>query len=390
MKDVIFNTHDLALLITIYQCLLFAIFLFVLKKGRRQSNILLALFLLTNAAIPLDNLINFGEMFRQIIIGYSPHLFYTFGLAYWLEPVVLLFYVRTLIYKDYQFKKQHILYLLPLLAYFIHESQNWYFLDTETKIAHLTTYSIADAPDYIFGINFFRECFRTFCGILCLIELKRYHQHIKNEFSDIESIDLTWLKVLIIGFLTIYIFAIIITIGFTINFTLGIEIDYELIGLTSNWCAMFLISFLIYFSLGFTSLFKGIDPEINKQSEKNPVDLEQIDSIAAYMESSKPYLNHLLTLENLAKQLNMPARVLSQNINRHFKQNFFEFINSYRIEESKRLLLLPEHKKSTMLDIMDLAGFNSKATFNTFFKKLVGATPTQFRKEHLSNSKQDC
>lgn len=385
MKSILFNAHDVVLLITIFQCLLFAVFLLTLKKGKRQSNVLLAIFLLTNAAIPLDNLINFGEMFRLIAIDFSPHIFYVFGLAYWVEPVVLLFYVRTLIYKDYHFKKQHLIYLLPFLAYLLHESNAWYFLDAETKIAYLTGNSIGGGePSYIFGINFFRECFRTFCGVLCLIELRRYHQHIKNEFSDIEAIDLTWLKVLIFGFLIVYVLAIVVTISWTINQVLSITVDYEFIGLTVNYTLLLLISFLIYFSLGFTSMFKGIDTTITEATstvDKNPIDLSQIEKITDYMTAEKPFLNHLLTLENLAKQLNMSARQLSQNINRHFKQNFFEFINSYRIEESKNLLTMPEHKKSTMLDIMDLAGFNSKATFNTFFKKIVGSTPTQYRKE---------
>ncbi|MDC2890236.1 helix-turn-helix domain-containing protein [Psychrosphaera algicola] len=61
----------------------------------------------------------------------------------------------------------------------------------------------------------------------------------------------------------------------------------------------------------------------------------------------------------------------------------------YRIEESKSLLTTAQNKKMTMLDIMDLAGFNSKATFNTFFKKLVGVTPTQFRKDYWQSQNQD-
>jgi AraC-like DNA-binding protein len=104
---------------------------------------------------------------------------------------------------------------------------------------------------------------------------------------------------------------------------------------------------------------------------------------------NKPYLNHLLTLDNLASQLSMGSRNLSSIINRHFGKNFFEFINYYRVEESKRLLLLEENKTVTMLDIMDKAGFNSKATFNTFFKKLVGVTPTQFRKEYWESQNKN-
>ena len=78
MEIVLFNTLDLSLLITVYQCVLFALFLLVLKKGRKQSNVLLALFLLSQAAIPLDTLINFGEAFRQFSIDFLPNLFYVF------------------------------------------------------------------------------------------------------------------------------------------------------------------------------------------------------------------------------------------------------------------------------------------------------------------------
>ena len=110
---------------------------------------------------------------------------------------------------------------------------------------------------------------------------------------------------------------------------------------------------------------------------------EQVNILTAHMTSQKPYLDPLLTLDSLAAKSHIPARQLSQLINRHFEKNFFEFINSYRIEESKILLAKEENAKVTMLEIMAQAGFNSKATFNTFFKKSAGMTPTQYRKEQL-------
>ncbi len=70
-------------------------------------------------------------------------------------------------------------------------------------------------------------------------------------------------------------------------------------------------------------------------------------------------------------------------INRHFQKNFFEFINGYRIDEAKKLLANEKYEKVTIIEIMAQVGFNSKATFNTFFKKLVGVTPSQYRKEQL-------
>ncbi|MDG1751178.1 MAG: helix-turn-helix domain-containing protein [Thalassotalea sp.] len=383
MSLILFNTLDLSLLITIYQCILFALFLIILKKGKRQSNVLLALFLLSYAAIPLDTLINFGEAFRQFAIDFSPNIFYIFGIAYWVEAVLLLLFVRSLIYKNFSLKRSDIALFIPFFLYTLYEINTWYMLDAQTKWLYLDGYQLANEPAYTRFINLFREIFRTACGVMCLLELHRYQKQIKNEFADIEAIDLTWLKILVIGFLVIRVQAIIITLGFMTSIDLHININYELIGLVSNFMVMFLISFLMFYSLGFSNVFKGIENK-EKTPEKDPIDLTQVALIEAYMLQSKPYLNHLLNLENLSTQLQMPTRNLSQIINRHFKQNFFEFINRYRIEESKRLLQLEENRKVTMLDIMDKAGFNSKATFNTFFKKSVGLTPTQYRKEQLN------
>ncbi len=386
MTTVLFNTLDLALLFTIYQCVLFAFFLLVIKQCKKRSNILLALFLLSYAAIPLDTLINFGEAFRQFAINFSPNIFYVFGSAYWLESVLLLFYVRSLIYKDYQLKKIDFVYFIPFILYVVYETNNWYLLDTNAKLAILNGYHIEAEPFYTRFINLFRECFRTFCGILCLLELLHYQKKIKDSFADIEDVDLSWLKVLIIGFLILRIQAVLVTLGYMTSIDLKVNINYEILGQISNFMLMLLISFLIFFSLRVSKLFTGIDSSSSIAQDKQEIDPLQISTLKSYMESNKPYLNQLLTLDNLATQLSMPARQLSQIINRHFDKNFFEFINSYRIQESKELLAKQENEKVTMLEIMAQAGFNSKATFNTFFKKAVGMTPTQYRKqqkEHL-------
>ena len=61
-------------------------------------------------------------------------------------------------------------------------------------------------------------------------------------------------------------------------------------------------------------------------------------------------------------------------------------MNSYRIEEAKRVLADPTQKQKTMIEISGDCGFNSKATYNTFFKKLVGCTPTQYRSQQLEKA----
>ena len=113
----------------------------------------------------------------------------------------------------------------------------------------------------------------------------------------------------------------------------------------------------------------------------NTVFAEKID---AAMRAQKLYLSPDLTLDMLAETLAVPSKDLSLIFNRHFDSNFYEFINGYRIEEAKKVLIDPKHKSKTITQIYLEVGFNSKSVFNTFFKKIVGQTPSEYRNNHLS------
>ncbi len=90
-----------------------------------------------------------------------------------------------------------------------------------------------------------------------------------------------------------------------------------------------------------------------------------------------------LRLDDLAAYLEISRHQLSQVINEHYKVNFFEFINRYRIEYVKRVLANPESDKLTIIQIAYEAGFNNKASFNRYFKQETGLTPSAYRiKEH--------
>ncbi|MDX1629012.1 MAG: helix-turn-helix domain-containing protein, partial [Fulvivirga sp.] len=67
-------------------------------------------------------------------------------------------------------------------------------------------------------------------------------------------------------------------------------------------------------------------------------------------------------------------------INGSLKQNFYEYINSWRIAHAKRLMA-SDDDQLTILEILYQSGFNSKSSFNAFFKKSEGLTPTQYRKK---------
>ena len=96
--------------------------------------------------------------------------------------------------------------------------------------------------------------------------------------------------------------------------------------------------------------------------------------------TEKPYLNAQVNIADLSENLSLSTKHLSQVINQSFDKSFFDFINSYRIQEAQQILKESSDDKLTVLEVMYDVGFNSKSSFNTAFKKETGQTPTEFRK----------
>ena len=101
-----------------------------------------------------------------------------------------------------------------------------------------------------------------------------------------------------------------------------------------------------------------------------------------YMTNEKPYLSGDLSLTHLAERLAFSPNQLSQILNEGFGENFYRFVNRYRVEESKRLLLDPAFAHYSVLGIAFQAGFSTKSTFNKTFKELTGLAPSEFVKQN--------
>ena len=87
---------------------------------------------------------------------------------------------------------------------------------------------------------------------------------------------------------------------------------------------------------------------------------------------------------DLAGKISISPRYLSDLINRSFNQNFFDFINTYRIEEAKKMLTHDTGGRRTVLEVLYDSGFNSKSAFNNAFKKYTGITPTEYRRHQAT------
>jgi AraC-like DNA-binding protein len=107
-----------------------------------------------------------------------------------------------------------------------------------------------------------------------------------------------------------------------------------------------------------------------------------LDKLINYMNSERPFLNPDISINQLAQELQISPKYLSQIINEKLNKNFFDLINSYRIEEAKKMLMEDTEERLTILTILYDTGFNSKSSFNTAFKKHTQLTPSQYKKEH--------
>ncbi len=133
-----------------------------------------------------------------------------------------------------------------------------------------------------------------------------------------------------------------------------------------------------------TTPFK--DSDINKRykgsSLKNVDKILDIETqLQEYLIEEKAYLNPKLNLKNVAKELGINYKYLSQVINTKYNCSFIHLINNYRIESAKLLLMQSDKTSNSIEQIGYMAGFQSKSAFYSNFKKHLGKTPVQFRKE---------
>lgn len=108
------------------------------------------------------------------------------------------------------------------------------------------------------------------------------------------------------------------------------------------------------------------------------------EQLAKLMEKEEPFLDPDLSLRQLADRMHFPPNYLSQLLNEGFAQNFAEYINNYRVEAFKAKAIDPAFQHLNLLGLAYESGFNSKTTFNTFFKKTTGVTPAAYRKQALN------
>ena len=224
--------------------------------------------------------------------------------------------------------------------------------------------------------------------------LRTHKRSISDAYSYTEGIDLKWAYALAVCTGALWISIIVIE---TVQGTLTWVTDDRTLQ-TGYAFATFFIYYLGYFGLkqGHISNLghsaQPVQPAIEVPDEIEPPTKYQksglkkeeaeayVDALVDYVETKKPYLQSRLSIQDIATAINIPQNHLSQIINEHLGQTFYDFVNQYRVEEFKRRVAHPQYKNFTLISVALDCGFNSKSSFNRIFKKVEGSTPSTYVK----------
>jgi AraC-like DNA-binding protein len=299
----------------------------------------------------------------------------------------LYLYVKFLTTENPKFKWQYWLHLIPFIAVFttaiVFHGRPVIKLDNFFANDPFLSFRL------IYGLSFFISI--TTYSIIAFVLIRRHERNMKELFSYTSArITLSWLKLISIGFYVTYVLVFIV--GVYVIFKKELPYDPTLVsyfGLT--FFAFAFSSYGIKQPGIFNELYadkktktRKIEPvehEIKyERSGLKDADAEKyLSRLLRHMDTKKPYLDADLTIQDIAESLNIPRHYLTQVINEKLNKNFYQFINEYRVEEVKKLLMDKEYQKFTMTAIAFEAGFNSKSAFNSAFKEITGMTPTEYK-----------
>jgi AraC-like DNA-binding protein len=256
-----------------------------------------------------------------------------------------------------------LLYLIPFFA--LPTAQKIYVFENR-GIGYEVFNMVRDIANILSGVVYV---------ILSSVALWKHRISIVHEYSSIEKINLQWLQYLIYWIGAIWVFVIT-----------GME-DF-IFG-----AAVLFILFIGFFGIRQVGIFHSPDPVPEPKSDDDEIPEKRkyqksgltVDSsenlhrdLSLLMSSEKIFRESELSLSDLAKRLNTQSNYLSQVINEREGKNFYDYINSLRVAEFMRVAAGPDSRKYTLLGLAQECGFNSKSSFNRYFKKVTGKSPSEF------------
>lgn len=300
-------------------------------------------------------------------------LFFYLGVTAMLLSFVTLHNWKNLSQRDLLllFGPTLVLILLHGVAVFIWGSERVYSFDE-----YLAT--VSSSPALLLRTVILLTVFGGICGAIYKYfkARKAYTEMINNYFSGAEQIRRSrWMDhccFFLFGMLSLTIVSSLITSEY-------FELFYGML----LSCGMI---YLIVQFINYQTIFRQIIPAIEYTDQAMTAPRERPDSAVGVLlqhwmaRDDKPYLQGDLSLEIVSRMVGIGNRKLSAHLNIKYGMTFNSWINMLRIQEVERILKNRKYDNKTLSEIADYAGFADPAAMNNAFKKIMGVSPSAFRK----------
>lgn len=339
--------------------------LFLVLRGNKdylKQNIFLFLFVFIYSAIVLKGWYIGSGLFRA-----SPHfLFIPFYFTLGIGPC---FYAFTfyMLNKKHEFRQKQYLHLIPLSLQFLFHSTVLIVLKNKQLFFFETYYfpNILPIEEALGMISILIYTIKSYNLI------GKYKQKVLNNYTDVHKLLFSWLIK--------FIFAVFGMLFMWICFSV---IDLLLFNYTQPYSFYYPIYLVIVISMFWIIMEAYLNPGslniVFIEDKKEPYQLSSkikknyLKKVLSVMVNEKLYLKSQLTLSELAEEIDINPKYLSQLINKELNKSFYDFVNEYRIKQATQELISQDNTYLTIAAISEKCGFNSKSTFNEVFKKFTG------------------
>ncbi|MCB0462391.1 MAG: AraC family transcriptional regulator [Flavobacteriaceae bacterium] len=323
---------------------------FLLGKG---------LTLISNVVFSLDanhvpsQLINVAIILNSMLFFYAPFIYF-FSLE---------------ICKGFSYKSINYLHFLPFVVFLI------------LNVSQVVIGSMDTNSNLFQTVSFLKNKFTYFYFAQVIgYSVLSYKLLIDTEKKDSKfKASFKWFKALIFVFIVVWSLFLVSSISFELQ-QLKVSKYSEILGIIS---LIVLSNTTLFALLKNPQLFyNNLTLKMGSVENNEVITKENYKKLCDIVLENGLFRQADLKVSDLSTQMGVSTRNVSGLIKTYHDGNFYDFINSFRIEEAKKMLA-DENNDMTILSILYESGFNSKSVFNTTFKKVVGITPSHFREKNL-------
>jgi AraC-like DNA-binding protein len=318
-----------------------------------------------------------GNVSREFLPDFFMECFYVVVSLNTLCMPALYLFTRTQLDKSFHLTARSLLHCIPALISLV--AAIVYFAPLSPEQIEADRISMTEGgenfPAIINDIVVFGQFFIYFIFIFRYIRKRK--KELQDNFSDSDYIETAWVQRFQILFFVLFF---VVFIAYAID----PRTDIWLIPILNCIAMAYLVYIVIYHS---TTVYINRLPQA-EATEKTPapaaMTTEQMkeicDKVTDYLQTSKRYKDPDLSLSMLAIEVDIHHKKISTAINGYLHKNFFELINTMRVNDAKDLLRTLNTTDYTVESIYTQCGFQSRSSFFTTFKKFEGISPMQWLK----------